>query len=640
MDIISNKSNVSGCDLPKYVRYIGKQGEESYMDLETERGVVISTGKSDIKIPTPALVKGRERCRYNLYMLLLHKPLRSPSAKSYPWNDDLVAWSCAASIRLLRGTDHQGESVLKRPQKLRDNATWLLYSFWEYVSKCSDRRINFDKLVMVGDAFGSAEYFRYSRKNKMHDPISKTEMHRFVTNLVSLIYGDDIPKVLQLENTRLKFLRCMFYQEGVSRNHISQYKYDGAGFKNVFAHVDCANDVVNELPYSEKVLCTSKSEFPYIKPSFISTQNGHLLGVSDRFREFLPLLVRKNMRLGLALKGVLKGILGAWTEGDLYQTCLYLYGPPSSGKSELVKVLSMFCAPGEMKVFQRHHSQFTLADVAGTKLLVVNDVSNIRPGDTDGFKPLLGRDLMSYQVKYQTVVPQVKPKCQVVMISNFPPEHFKVLRESGIDNKIIAIGLGDESILTENTRIPDFSERCKEQINELFNWAVYGRHEYLKHHVRAEYYQEQRIASGASKGAGLHAFAVEMLQYLPRNNRNGDIESFLPAKDLRTVITQYADETGDEELTHLLAGRTSNPALCKDLIGILNSAYGTDCYYGRYSKSKGARPYGIFYITPKPASGTIDSGFQEVKATIVEDKYQIEDLLLSSPRVVRMAPHF
>ncbi|RYE26546.1 MAG: hypothetical protein EOP45_03875 [Sphingobacteriaceae bacterium] len=36
------------------------------------------------------------------------------------------------------------------------------------------------------------------------------------------------------------------------------------------------------------------------------------------------------------------------------------------------------------------------------------------------------------------------------------------------------------------------------------------------------------------------------------------------------------------------------------------------------------------------ASGTIDSGFQELKATIVEDEYQIEDLLLSSPKVVSM----
>lgn len=97
----------------------------------------------------------------------------------------------------------------------------------------------------------------------------------------------------------------------------------------------------------------------------------------------------------------------------------------------------------------RKSSRFANVQLQGAKLFIVDDVNHIKKSDADFWKPLAGKDIIASDEKFKNIC-MISPKCVVIIVSNFSPTHFEVLRDDSILNKINKVELRKEHVVTDS----------------------------------------------------------------------------------------------------------------------------------------------------------------------------------------------
>lgn len=118
-------------------------------------------------------------------------------------------------------------------------------------------------------------------------------------------------------------------------------------------------------------------------------------------------------------------------------------------------------------------SRFSNGQLERTKLFVVGDVDYLKKSEASFFKPLAGKDKIPTDNKYKHMS-LIQPKCVTVIVSNFTPNHFSVLREEAITNKINMVELRDEHRGSPLQRIYNFENECLQYALEIINWALHA----------------------------------------------------------------------------------------------------------------------------------------------------------------------
>ncbi len=82
-------------------------------------------------------------------------------------------------------------------------------------------------------------------------------------------------------------------------------------------------------------------------------------------------------------------------------------------------------SPSFIQEFNRHQNQFSIGQLENCEVLVVSDLTQINSKQIEVLKRILGRDTLTHEKKYESEFGVISPYCQVILISNFPPTHFK-----------------------------------------------------------------------------------------------------------------------------------------------------------------------------------------------------------------------
>lgn len=168
-------------------------------------------------------------------MVVLSACLSKPSTKTVqPWQDDLVAWSCAASIRHSRkqkddqnkGFTVVGTGILHPLYVFRRSASFIFMCFWKAL------KYNNTELVVKGETLYEAKSYMY--KDGHFVAISDVEIRKIIELFIEKVYGEDIPRTFCEQGTIVNIIQALVIEKPITQPNKDQYVKDGYGFKNYF----------------------------------------------------------------------------------------------------------------------------------------------------------------------------------------------------------------------------------------------------------------------------------------------------------------------------------------------------------------------------------------------------------------------
>lgn len=152
-----------------------------------------------------------------------------------------------------------------------------------------------------------------------------------------------------------------------------------------------------------------------------------------------------------------------------HRVSFFLHGPTASGKSTLVNILTAVAGENEPINLEDLNNPYTLAKIAGKRLVTFSEPDTRTPLQDGAFKKLVSKDPVPARQIYGTPFSFV-PKCKLVGSTNNMP---RVLDRSGaVFSRIIIIPV--IRVVPPEQRDPYLEERLKQELPGIFNWMMRG----------------------------------------------------------------------------------------------------------------------------------------------------------------------
>jgi putative DNA primase/helicase len=154
-----------------------------------------------------------------------------------------------------------------------------------------------------------------------------------------------------------------------------------------------------------------------------------------------------------------------------HRAAFFLVGPKGSGKSTLLNILIAIAGDSHVAIsLEDLNNPYTLASVAGRRLVTFSEPDTRVPLADGAFKKLVSKDAVPARQIYGTPFSFV-PKCKLAGSMNAMP---KVLDRSGaVFDRIIIIPV--IRAVPKESRDLYLEERLKQELPGIFNWMIAGQ---------------------------------------------------------------------------------------------------------------------------------------------------------------------
>lgn len=273
----------------------------------------------------------------------------------------------------------------------------------------------------------------------------------------------------------------------------------------------------------------------------------------------------------------------------------------------------------------------TPGQLSNTHLLVVSDLTELTQKQPDVLKRLLGRDTFTLEEKFQSEYGMIAPYCQVIIVSNHPPRHFKLFAEDqALLDKFILVYLGADLQIPAAYRIPNMGIFLDSFASDLFNWAMHGKVSNLQCFIRAV--SLNQLFEGEKDLRGIPG-SIQSCMYQ-------EDKSFLSLPELKTSIIKYSQLSSDI----IQSVKDMNESAVGDVVvRVLSEIFGIKTKIQRYTKpDREIRPYGIANIAATDGSVVVPPDKTPLKPlkrgpeVDLGDPFQTEQVVVWMSNISRM----
>nr|YP_009728240.1 putative plasmid-associated DNA primase [Colemanosphaera angeleri]QIA47176.1 putative plasmid-associated DNA primase [Colemanosphaera angeleri] len=305
-----------------------------------------------------------------------------------------------------------------------------------------------------------------------------------------------------------------------------------------------------------------------------------------------------------AIRGTLRTILTAPIDGDLFQSALWLCGPPGSSKSVIADLFKRFVPKETIAEFAHTTNQFTGSSLANKRLIIFSDTVGLSQAQFQMVKPLLGRDALRNERKFLNEVTSVSSKAAIIFVSNFHPSEIPHIKaDEAVLEKLIVVQFPAEAAIPPQLQMPKFVDYMDKFIPKIFNWAMFTPPSVLRNHIRAAAYNNiLRSRQDPASVGGLSGYIMEYCVY------SSDPDDVIFINDIKQSIKEDSEKTGDDYLRTLVTEtryKESNAQLGSSIVTTIKNVFNRSVTYQRYTRrDKGVtRPMVIKNMAWKPKDG-------------------------------------
>lgn len=129
------------------------------------------------------------------------------------------------------------------------------------------------------------------------------------------------------------------------------------------------------------------------------------------------------------MRGFLRTLLTAQQEDHMFQSAVWISGPPACSKSLWVRILKRFVATDRVVEFTKEITNFSSSQFENAQLIVFSDLIIQKQKHLEILKPLIGRDLLTSEVKYEAKVQYFQSKSAFIFTSNYTSNEIASARD-------------------------------------------------------------------------------------------------------------------------------------------------------------------------------------------------------------------
>jgi len=510
------------------------------VDLENGIGIVQTDEGKGKKMPfpkpTPLLqTKGTKKRFYLMCMACLHLS----SLKL----DNFTVRAITASINLpskhpMRSftKEYNNDECLLHYSNFSRSKEGILTELW----KLWFRDMEGKTIISVTDDPNIIKRYMYNNSVPTYKELTESEAINIVKNWCSLIFPLAVREIDTVQFYKI-FLTYLATDSPVSTDSFTKMTPVGAYFKNFAATIEPGNLEVQLRPYNKSIVSPKRIiQSDYRRPSFSTSDlSGTKIGMSEEAINFLKVICGSESYNLNVLRVFLRNVLTAPYEGRFFQSALYLYGAPGTSKSMWAELIKALVPPEQIQEFSRTQNQFSAFQLKNCSVLIVSDLQMLLKSHTDVFRRILGRDQLTSEEKYVSGFEIVEPYCQVIIISNEPPDAYSLFqRDQALLDKLIKVYLGPELQIPTDLQIADLREHLHVLCSDIFNWAIHLKRSDLQHFIRAVDLNLLFDQNKPDNLVGLPAF-VQQCMY------KGSSADKVPLSDIKSAFVNWLDAVGD-----------------------------------------------------------------------------------------------
>lgn len=393
-----------------------------------------------------------------------------------------------------------------------------------------------ERFMTVTDDFTQFKRYKYTNSVPTYKELKDSEAYSIVADWMRKFFVE-VPKEVETVQFQRILLKYLAIGTSITRRKYEDKMPVGSFFKQGVASVNPESNEVIFMNYSTDVV-TPDEVIPvdYKPATFVKVPDSqsYRVSVSKDTENLLKVLCGDNNYNLNILRGFIRNVITAKFEGRYWQSALYLYGAPGTSKSVWVELIKKLVPKNFVQEFSRSQNQFKPGQLANTNLLVVSDLTEITQKQKDVLKRLLGRATFTLEEKNQPDFGMIAPHCQVIIVSNSPPRHFRLFADDqALLDKLIQVYLGPELQIPSEYQVANMPTMLNKFCPDIFNWAMYGNKNNLRYFIRAVTFNQ--LFEGGNELKGIHGYIQTCLF-----KSSG---SFLSLADLKSSVLKYCTMT-------------------------------------------------------------------------------------------------
>lgn len=486
------------------------------------------------------------------------------------------------------GTWSTPSACLLEPNDLCGSAVASLAKIWTNQVQIGREKI----LYIVGDTLGNREYHLFTGKTPSYTRITAVQAIGVIKKWVSNLFKEHIPKGLDGTRVYEQLLDQLNLVAAISKAQWQEtYVSTGLNFLNVHVQLEKGNPqpVLREygpdLVSGENLIQDNYTPWKLDKDAKII--------LSDTTLNYLKIITNDDPYRYNIYRAFCRALISARIDGDMWQNSIYLYGPPGTGKTALTNVFKkMVSHPEHIVEFSRTQNQFSSAALENCQLLIISDVGEITTQMMEVLRPLLGRDELATQQKFEQGQGRLKPKCQVIFTSNHPPSHYPLLRnEPGIMDKFSVVEMKVTEVVPPHLRKASFADSLDMVVVDMMNWGMTAPKKVMQNFIRSTLF-----SSFLDQRQSLLGFGSFLEQYFYWST---DTKDFVAIIDILPLIETYVARTGDDSLKPKRASLKGNTEVGALISAALFKEFGKTSLYKKCTLAGSSRKMGFSNLVPR-----------------------------------------
>lgn len=496
----------------------------------------------------------------------------------------------------------------------------IMSEFW----KCWFKSFESKQIIFVADDLDNIKRYVYSKSVPTYKEISELEALVVVKTWIKQVMPLGVSSIdtVGFYKTLLQYLAT---EQPISIDKFYSMMPVGAFFKDGAATLEPGNKQIKLLEYNQSIVTPKRViNSNFVFPSFKVDNEGHAkIAMGEDTINFLRVICGSDNYNLNVLRVFLRNVITAKYEGRNWQSALYLYGAPGTSKSMWIELIKSLIPPEQVQEFSRTQNQFSASQLKHCSVLIVSDLQLLLKQHTDVFRRILGRDQLTFEEKYVQGFDMIEPYCQVMIVSNEPPQSYTLFSEDqALLDKLIRVYLGPELQIPTDLQVADMREHLNPYMSDIFNWSVHVPKAELQHFIRAVDLNMFFDQAHNETLTGLPAFLMQCMCF-------GKDDDFVPTSDIKAAFINWLEIQGELSATSKGLGLLM---LGKAIENLFANTFGVNCKMTR------------MYIKGKDRTSIRPHGFKGMRCTDgktyanVDDKYLLK--IKSSGRAMELPDPF
>lgn len=506
-----------------------------------------------------------------------------------------IAASILASERFPKANIPRNESCIEIKNFTRSKEGILTEAWQRTKSPSSTDMIN------VSDNLNETKRYVYTGGVPTYKQIEETEALNIIKRWLDKFY-EETPSVVCNVSFMKQLLNYITTNKYISKREFEENIPVGEPFKNKYVKLTYKSPKVEEIEYGPNIIVDREPfEAEYREPVF----KENMIVLSKATMNFLEVICGSSVYNLTVLRAFIRNVITARYEGRNWQSAVYLYGAAGTAKSVWADLIKKLVHPGAVQEFNRHQNQFSVGQLANCEVLIVSDLTRITEKQVEVLKRVLGRDTLTHERKFESEFGVIAPYCQILIISNHPPQNFYLFSEDqAIMDKLIKVYLGPKNQVDPDLQIGNMSQHLDRYMSDILNWVLHPTQKMLQPFIRAVVLNEIHDAEQGTELKGMPAFIASCCYKKPG--------SFTGNGSIKAAYLKFLEYTG--EGVKEIDRKRSEGDTAEILKRSLRTIFGEDLKLGRYSKrdQNNVRRYGIFDLEVTNGIQHIDLSNDEV----------------------------